>query len=60
MLVLSRKPLEKIMIGKDVTLTILSINGKSIKLGFEAPTDVEIDREEIFEKKLNEYKKKVA
>lgn len=50
MLVLSRRMNEKVIIGKNIVLQILDINRNHIKLGFEAPPDVEIHREEIFER----------
>lgn len=60
MLVLSRKPSEKVMIGKDITVTILSIQGRNVRIGFDAPDEVEVDREEIFNRKENDKRKKVA
>lgn len=48
MLVLSRKECESVMIGENIKLTILKIEGKNIRLGFEAPKDIAIHREEIF------------
>jgi carbon storage regulator len=47
MLVLSRKRGEKIVIGGDVTLTVLEVRGDRVKLGFTAPAEVPIHREEI-------------
>ena len=49
MLVLSRKPGEKIMIGNDVVLTILEVRGDNVKLGVQAPRSIAIHREEIYE-----------
>lgn len=56
MLILGRKVGEKVMIGDNITVSFLGINGSQIRLGFEAPEDVVIHREEIFEKiqKTNE------
>ena len=48
MLVLTRKTNESIKIGEDIEITILSINGDQIKLGINAPKDVEIHRKEIY------------
>ncbi|AOH57112.1 carbon storage regulator CsrA [Peribacillus muralis] len=48
MLVLTRKPNEAIMIGDDIEITILSIEGEQIKLGINAPKNVEIHRKEIY------------
>ncbi len=53
MLVLSRKKNERIVIGDDVTVTIVEIRGDKIKIGIEAPADVSVDREEVREKKLS-------
>lgn len=47
MLVLSRKIDEKILIGEEVTITVLGIRGGQIRLGIEAPTSVPIIREEL-------------
>lgn len=48
MLVLTRKSNEAIMIGDDIEITILSIEGEQIKLGINAPKNVEIHRKEIY------------
>ncbi|HEX8199977.1 MAG TPA: carbon storage regulator [Isosphaeraceae bacterium] len=47
MLVLSRKPGERIRIGGGVCLTVLRVRGNSVRLGFEAPAQVPITREEL-------------
>lgn len=47
MLILSRQPGEKIMIGDDVEIIILDISGGQIKVGVTAPKDVVILREEV-------------
>ena len=49
MLVLSRKQNEKIRIGSDIVITILGVSENQVKIGIEAPNDVKILREEIFE-----------
>lgn len=59
MLVLSRKECESVMIGENIKLTILKIEGKSIRLGFEAPKDITIHREEIFNRIVQEKNKDV-
>lgn len=48
MLILSRKVNEKIKIGNDITLTIIEIRGDQIKVGVEAPKDVKVFRQEVF------------
>ena len=49
MLILSRKADEKIVIGEEVEITILSIRGSQVKLGIQAPQEVDIYRTEILE-----------
>ena len=48
MLVIARKPGERICLGDDITVTVLEINGSSVRLGLEAPADVQIFRHEIW------------
>ena len=47
-LVLTRKPKQSIMIGDDVEVTVLSINGEKVRLGIQAPSDVPVHRIEIY------------
>lgn len=47
MLVLTRKENERIMIGDDVEVVVVSIQGQRVKLGIEAPRDRRIERLEI-------------
>lgn len=47
MLVLTRKPHEKIQIGDRITITVLKTKGKSVRLGIEAPADVPVLRGEL-------------
>lgn len=49
MLVLSRKKNESIVINNDVVVTIVEIRGDKVRLGIEAPRDVPVHREEVFE-----------
>lgn len=51
-LVLSRKTKEQIMIGKDIIVTVVHIQGDKVRLSFEAPKNVQIDRMEVSEKKM--------
>lgn len=48
MLVLSRKLGEEIRIGDEITVKVLSIRGKRVKLGFHCPAEVSIQRREVF------------
>ena len=49
MLVLTRKLDEGIMLGEDICIKILSIEDGKVKIGIEAPKEIEIHRQEIFE-----------
>ena len=48
MLILTRKLNEAIMIGEDVKITVVEIQGDKVKLGIEAPRELSILREEIY------------
>jgi len=48
MLILTRKPEETLVIDKSIRVRIMSVNGNQVRIGIEAPKDIEIDREEIF------------
>lgn len=48
MLVLTRKKKESIMIGDEIEITILSVEGEQVKLGINAPRHVEIHRKEVY------------
>lgn len=47
MLVLTRKLDQRIVIGDDITVTILEVQGNRIRLGIEAPKEIPITREEL-------------
>jgi carbon storage regulator len=47
MLVLGRKPGEEIVVGGDVRITVVKVDGQTVRLGIAAPADVRIDRAEI-------------
>lgn len=49
MLVLSRKTSEKIRIGDNIVITVVRIEGNKVRIGIEAPPDVQIQREELNE-----------
>jgi carbon storage regulator len=49
MLVLSRKPGEKIVLGSDVTVTVVEIKGNQVRIGIEAPSEVRILRAELID-----------
>jgi carbon storage regulator len=47
-LVITRKPNERICLGDDVTITVLDIVGSTVRLGIQAPSEVPIYRQEIW------------
>lgn len=49
MLVLSRHRDESIMIGDDVVVTIVDIRGDKVRLGINAPQDIPVHRQEVYE-----------
>ncbi|MFZ9091911.1 MAG: carbon storage regulator CsrA [Planctomycetaceae bacterium] len=49
MLVLSRKKDEKIVIGDTIKLMVIEIRGDKVRLGIEAPRDVSVHREEVYD-----------
>lgn len=49
MLVLSRKKDEKIIIGDNIAIMIVDIQGDKVRLGIEAPRDVSVHREEVYQ-----------
>lgn len=50
MLILTRRVGETLVIGDDVTVTVLGIKGNQVRIGVKAPKDVPVHREEIFER----------
>jgi carbon storage regulator len=50
MLVLTRRIGEIIRIGPNIVVTILGVNGSQVRLGVDAPKDVAVHREEVFER----------
>ena len=56
MLILSRKTDEKIKIGDEITITIIEVRGDQVKIGVEAPKDVKVFRQEVFNAIKNENK----
>lgn len=50
MLILTRRPNESLNIGTDITVTVLGVKGNQVRIGVNAPKDVTVHREEIFDR----------
>lgn len=50
MLILTRRVGESVMVGDDVTITVLDVKGNQVRIGVNAPKDVAVHREEIYER----------
>lgn len=48
MLILARRPGERVVIGEEILVTVMAVNGHTVRLGIEAPQGVPIFREEIW------------
>lgn len=57
MLILTRKKGEMIRINENIKIIISDVDGKNIKIGIEAPKDVKVYREEVYERILEENTK---
>ena len=50
MLILTRKVGESVLIGDDISISVLSVRGNQVKLGVQAPKEVSVHREEIYQR----------
>lgn len=50
MLILTRRVGETLMIGDDISVTVLGVKGNQVRLGVNAPKDVSVHREEIYQR----------
>ena len=57
MLVLSRKPGEALRVGEDVEITVVEVKGDMVRLGIQAPREVQVWRRELWEAIVEENKK---
>jgi carbon storage regulator len=60
MLILTRRAGETVMIGSDVTITVLGVKGNQVRIGINAPKDVAVHREEIYERIQSEKSAEAA
>ena len=50
MLILTRRVGEKLVIGENVIVTVLGVKGNQIRIGIDAPSEIQVHREEIFKR----------
>ena len=60
MLVLTRKAGESIVIGSDVVVTVIELRGGQVRVGIDAPREVQVHREEVYEEVRRENKAAAA
>ena len=49
MLVLSRKKTQRLKLGSDIVVTVIDVSGEKVRLGIDAPKEVTVHREEVYE-----------
>jgi carbon storage regulator CsrA len=59
-LIMTRRPNETVTIGTEITVTVLGVKGNQVRIGVNAPKDVAMHREEIFERINAEKRESIA
>lgn len=54
MLILTRRPGESLYVGENIRITVLSLQGKQVKIGLEVPEDMTVYREEVYKRVMEE------
>lgn len=60
MLILARKPGESLYVGDDIRITVLSVQGKQVKIGISLPPDKVVYREEVYRRVMEENRMALA
>lgn len=60
MLILTRRVGETLVIGDDISVTVLGVKGNQVRLGVSAPKDVSVHREEIYERIQGEQRQSAS
>ena len=60
MLVLTRRPGESIVVGENIVITVIEIKGGQVRIGIDAPREVDVYREEIYEQVKQENLSAIA
>ena len=60
MLVLTRRPGESIVVGENIIITVIEIKGGQVRIGIDAPREVDVYREEIYEQVKQENLSAIA